>query len=155
MQVTDGPYNAIGVSESGRLYIAFYNNGGHAINMFSCSLPCDSGGGIGVLDNTSTDAGHDISMVISQDGYPIVTYYDLENGALRMATCLYYSCSLGATLGVIDTLGGDNGHFSQMVLNGRGHPVIAHANLSTPTARVLVFDPEPILYTVYSPAVMK
>jgi hypothetical protein len=95
-QATDGPYNAIGLSESGRLYIAFYNNGAQILSTLECNLPCNSTG-IGTLDNTAIDVGWDISMVIGQDDLPISSYYDVENGVLRMATCLDYACSLGAT----------------------------------------------------------
>jgi hypothetical protein len=153
-QATDGPYNSVGLSESGRVYIAFYNSSGPFLNILECNLPCESSG-IGVLDNTATDVGWDISLVIGQDDRPLITYYDVESGVLRMATCMQYSCSLGATLGVVDTFAGDNGRFSALALNGRGEPVIAHTNLSQPAARVLVYDSEPILYKVYVPVVMK
>jgi hypothetical protein len=151
-QATDGPYNALALSESGRVYIAFYNSGGQALNMLECNLPCETWG-IGVLDNTAVDVGWDISIAISEGGNPLVSYHDVENGVLRMATCIWYACSLGSTLAVIDTVGGENGRFSQMVLNGRGRPVIAHANLTAPAARIVVYDSVPILYQVYAPAV--
>ncbi len=152
-QPTDGPFSTLALADNGKLFIAFYNNGGQSLNIFRCTLPCNSTG-IAVLDNTTADVGWDISMALSDDGRPLVSYYDVENGALRLAACQWQACSLGATLSVIDVLGGDNGRFSQMVLNGRGEPVIAHANMSVPTARVVVYDAEPILYEVYAPIVM-
>jgi hypothetical protein len=152
-QVTDGPYSAVALSESGRLYIAFYNNGAQILSTLECNLPCNSTG-IGTLDNTAVDVGWDISIAISEDDLPIISYYDVENSALRLATCIYYACSLGATLSVIDNLDGETGRFSQMVLNGRGQPVIAHANLTSPSARIVVYDTEPILYHVYAPVLV-
>jgi hypothetical protein len=154
-QVTDGPYNAIALSESGRVYIAFYNSGGQSINVLECTLPCESWG-IGVLDNTSADAGWDISIALGENDRPIISYYDLEISSLRMATCIQYACSLGSTLGVVDTFGGISitGRYSQIAVNGRNQPVIAYANLTMPAARVLAYDPEPTLYHVYAPVVV-
>jgi hypothetical protein len=153
-QATYGPYNALALNEdASKVYIAFYNSSGPALNFLSCSIPCDSWG-ISALDNTTAAVGWDISIVVDQNGRPMVSYYDVENGALRLASCYYGNCSLGASLSVIDTLGGDNGRFSQMVLNGRGEPVIAHANLTMPSARIIVYDAEPTLYQVYAPTVM-
>lgn len=155
-QATDGPYNAIALSESGRVYIPFYNNGGQAINIMYCDLPCENGGGIGVLDNTAADVGWDIDIVLGENDRPLISYYDVETSSLRLASCLQTACSLGATLGVVDTFGGISitGRYSQIALNGRNQPVIAYANLTMPAARILVYDPEPILYHVYAPVVV-
>jgi hypothetical protein len=153
-QGTDGPNNALALSEDGKVHVPFYNNGAQILSMFTCTLPCNSTG-ISTLDNTVSDLGWDISIVLTEDGRPMVSYYDIENGVLRLATCYYQSCSLGATLGVIDTIGGDTGRFSQMVLNGRGEPVIAHTNLTMPSARIVVYDTKPTLHEVFAPVFLK
>lgn len=151
-QPTDGPYNALALSDDGYFYIAYYDNGNQNLRLLRCQLAC-AGHSIGVVDNTAANVGWDISMVMSQDGRPIISYYDAENGALRMATCIEITCNQ-ETVSVIDTMNGTNGRFTAMTLNGRGQPVIAHTNMSMPSARIVVYDTEPTFYQVYAPAVM-
>jgi hypothetical protein len=40
-----------------------------------------------VLDNTSCDVGRDSSIGIGEDGYPIISYYDLIEGSVKFIKC--------------------------------------------------------------------
>jgi hypothetical protein len=151
-QPTDGPFNDLILSDEDKLFLAYYDNGGQNLRLLSCNLPCDSTA-IGVVDNTAVDVGWDVSIVIGEDGLPLLSYYDAENGVLRMATCIEISCNQ-ETVGMIDSYNGNNGRFSQIVINNEGLPVIAHANLSTPSARIVVFETDLAVYQVFAPAVL-
>ncbi len=152
-QFNTGPHNDIAY-KYGRVYVAHYSNVSQKLGMTTCDLPCNMVGS-SAIDQTSVDNGWDISLHVGEDSKPLISYYDSYYGVLKLASCYQGSCSLGTSISVVDEVSANSGRFSEMVVDDNGQPVIAHVNMIIPSARIVVYDSEPMVYQVYAPAVLK
>lgn len=97
-----------------------------AVLLVSLALPFGSAAAV-TLNTVDQDGrvGTDVSMVLSESGNPVMSYWDGTNDDLRVAVCLDPSCSPGnVTVNVVAATGAV-GWASSLVLNGLGHPVIS------------------------------
>ena len=70
------------------------------------------------------DVGYHTSITLGADGLPVISYYDLSNGDLRVAKCTNANCT-AATLSTVDS-GGDVGRYTAITLGADGLPVISY-----------------------------
>jgi len=75
--------------------------------------------------DSAGDVGASTSITIGTDGLPVISYYDMTNGDLKVARCGNASCSSGNTITSVDT-SGDVGYFTSITIGTDGLPVISH-----------------------------
>ena len=68
--------------------------------------------------------GYFTSITIGADGLPVISYYNLTNGDLKVAHCSDASCS-SATRSTVDS-SGDVGNWTSIAIGADGLPVISH-----------------------------
>lgn len=98
-----------------------------ALKVAQCvDVGCTGAATLTVVDNLVTAVGRHRSMAISQDGFPVIRYYDGTNGNLKVAKCVNATCA-GATVTTIDGLvATDVGQFTLIAMPVDGLPVISY-----------------------------
>ena len=142
--ISNNPYPSIALGNNGRPVIAYYDVSSGSLNVVTCSsYNCSPGIGnsqgslqtVEVVDSGG-NVGTNSSIAIQGSGNPVIAYYDITNGTLKVAACTTASCS-GA---VIKTIGpaDDSGRMS-LAIGNDGTPLVAYIdNNSLKVARVPV-----------------
>jgi hypothetical protein len=90
-----------------------------------CGTPsCTSGNALTAVD-TGGDVGFFPSIAIGTDGLPVMSYYDLTNGDLKVAHCGNRACSAGNILTALDTEG-NVGASTYVAIGTDGLPVVSY-----------------------------
>ena len=76
------------------------------------------------VDSTG-DVGRYTSIATGDNGNPIISYYDLLNGNLKVAACTTPGCTGTATITTIDSTG-DVGYHTSIAIGDNGLPVISY-----------------------------
>lgn len=100
---------------------------------FACNDPGDT---LEVVDD-SVDAGRFTDLALDPGGLPFITYYDADNGNLKVADCDNAACS-SATLTVVDGGGGDVGQYPDTVFDDSGRPVISYFDVESANGNLKV-----------------
>ncbi len=87
-----------------------------------------------VLDHSTS---YYTSVVINDNNFPVVSYYDGENGNLKLATCGNVSCTFSDIV-TVDSSTNDTGLYSSMMLNDSGDPVISYKHLTYKTLELAI-----------------
>jgi hypothetical protein len=126
------PGGAVGEDASLRLHggnpvISYYDAGLGDVKLATCVAGCATATPTWVF--ATVDSGSDVGWYTSlqlDDGRPVVTYRDMTNRDLKIATCTA-DCRTAAPTWVINTIdsAGDVGLFTSLQLDG-GRPVVAY-----------------------------
>ena len=131
-QDASGTSNSIAIGINGFPVIAHYASAQTELRLTFClSWSCSAFIPQPVeLDGTAVgqSAGLDTSLVIGPHGSPIVSYYDLTNSSLKMATCYDGWCNFNTNITVDDSA--DVGRATSMAIGRNGVPVITYYNLT-------------------------
>jgi len=65
------------------------------------------------------------SLALNSSGYPIISYYDFGNEALKLAICHDAICTTSPTIRTVDNTA-SVGTYSSLALNSSGYPVISY-----------------------------
>jgi hypothetical protein len=79
--------------------------------------------------------GQYTSITIGAEGFPVISYYDVTNGDLKVAKCGNASCSSGNTLTTIDSVG-DVGIRASITIGTDGFPVISYYDFTNEHLKV-------------------
>ncbi len=78
------------------------------------------------VDSTG-NVGMYSSLVLDENGYPVISYYD--GGNLNLVHCGDELCSSGNVIATVDS-DGDVGLYTSLVLDSNGHPVISYLDFT-------------------------
>jgi len=123
-----GWYSSITIGTDGYPVIAYFDTTNANLVVTKCgNAKCSSGN-----TTTAVDSGGDVgqypSIAIGWDGYPIVSYYDSTNNALKVAKCGNAACSLG---NVLTSLVATNGRYTSIAIGQDGMPIISYSDDSS------------------------
>ena len=79
---------------------------------------------INLLDPTGV-VGQYTSITIGTDGLPVISYYDVTNGDLKVLKCVDASCTTSVIPNTVDSTG-DVGQYSSITIGTDGYPVICY-----------------------------
>lgn len=138
-----GAYTSLALNSSDFPVISYYDSSNTALKLAVCfDLTCSTLIAQTTVDN-SGDVGTHTSMVLNSSGYPIISYRDASNTALKLAICHDpYCTSPSPTLITVDNLGNVGTHTS-LVLNSSGHPVISYRDEASSDMKVAVCNDAP------------
>jgi hypothetical protein len=126
-----GLYTSLVLDAAGYPVISYLDIGNSALKLAHCNDATCSGNdeSLQTVDSTGT-VGLYPSLVLDAAGYPVISYYDLSHGDLKLVHCNDANCSGNdeslQTVDSVGTAGGD----SSLVLDAAGYPVISYYDLS-------------------------
>ena len=112
----------------GKPVVSYYDNRNGQLKLATCTAGCVTAAPTWVVTSVDRDGsvGWYSSLQLNA-GNPVVAYYDINRGALKLATCTAACASENPTwvISVVDSSSADVGRFPSLQLNG-GNPVIAY-----------------------------
>ena len=85
--------------------------------------------------DTTADVGTHTSIAISNTGFPIVSYYDTTNTALKVAACTTAGCTGTPVITMVDN-SASVGRYASIAIGDNGFPVISYYDASTGDLKV-------------------
>ena len=132
-----GTHNAIAVGTDGNPVISYYDSTNANLKVVKCgNADCTSGNIITLLDSAGS-VGQWTAIAIGLDGFPVISYYDVTNSALKVAKCANVFCTGAATRTTVDSSGNVGMHTS-IAIGADGNPVVSYqdqANLDLKVAK--------------------
>lgn len=131
-----GDYNPVAIGTDGLPVIAYYDSTNGDLKVLKCGdAACSSGNTITTVDSTG-DTGYFASLTVGTDGLPVMTYYDITNGDLKVLKCGNAACSSGNTVTTVDS-DNDSGRHTAITIGDDGLPVISYQYYTGADLKVL------------------
>jgi len=127
---------SIVIDSSGNPAIAYYDAFSSDVRILRCTNPDCSGSQTPLGPDVAAEVGRFVSLALDGSGFPVMSYYDGLNGALRVLHCTNPDCSGPQTPRIVDSAG-EVGQYSSLVLDSSGNPVISYNDADNANLKVL------------------
>lgn len=124
-----GHYTSLGLKTGNVPVISYYDLSAGKLNLATCTANCNTATPTWqiVFVDTGVVVGQYARLALNSSGNPIISYYDLPNGDLKMATCTANCSSASPTWQIVTVDStGDVGSHTSIDLDGSGRPVISY-----------------------------
>ncbi len=120
-----GEYSSLAIGNDGNPVISYYDFINKDLKVVKCNDWACSGNDetITVVDATN-DVGRSTSIAIGNDGYPVISYQDSTNDALKVAKCNDLACTGGGE--ILSTVASSDYAPNSIAISVDGNPVIAY-----------------------------
>ncbi len=151
-----GASTSIELDAAGNPVVSYRDISNNYLKLLHCGDPtCTSGNTITTPDTTGTVSGSPTSLELDAAGNPIVSYFDLNNGDLKLLHCGDPACGAGNTIATREA-DGNAGIGSSLALDADGNPIVSYRDITNGDLRVLHCTDPACLggNTITSPAMM-
>ncbi len=100
------------------------------LRVVKCGNPaCTSVNAATIVDGAGGTGDH-TSIALGTDGRPVISYYDIGNGDLRVARCGNAACSSGNISTTLDGATADVGRFTSIAIGTDQFPVVSYRDVT-------------------------
>ena len=132
-----GTHTSIAIGNNGNPIISYYDLLNGHLKVAACTSPgCTGTATITTVDSADI-VGWYTSIAIGDNGFPVISYYDLLNGHLKVAACTTTDCTGTATITAVDSTGGVGTHTS-IAIGANGFPVISYYDATNGNLKVVL-----------------
>ena len=135
-----GEYTSIAIGEDGLPVISYLDRNLFGLKVMHCNdVACTGGDETTFAVDTSGTVGLSTAIAIGADGFPIISYYDVDNTSLKVAHCNDVACSpfgIGVTRTTVDNTGA-LGFYSSIAIGAGGLPVISYRDQDSDSLKVV------------------
>ena len=132
-----GQYTSVTIGTNGFPVVSYYDTTNADLKVATCNDAACTGGNetVSTVDSNGS-IGRYTSIAIGPAGFPVVSYYDLGHGALKVAACNDASC-LGSdeTISTVDS-NGFVGQYSSIAIGANGNPLVAYVDVANSRLRL-------------------
>ena len=121
-----GGFTSIAIGTDGLPVISYFELTGANLKVAHCENAACSAATITAVDASANLVGQYNSIAIGVDGLPVISYWDITAGTLKVAHCGNVACSAGNTITTVDDPGNDVGSYTSIVIGADGLPVISY-----------------------------
>jgi len=134
-QVDVGSYTSLAIGVDGLPIISYFDTTHADLKVAHCTdVACAGAPTITVVD-TGSSVGQYTSIAIGADNLPIISYYDVTNGHLKVAHCGDAACTTAGSLSV-DTAA-SVGQFTGIAIGSDGLPLVGYFDATNARLKVL------------------
>ena len=120
-----GRYSSITLGADGLPVISYYDGANSFLRVAKCgNAACTGASTVTIVDNVGS-VGLDTSITLGADGLPIISYYNITNGNLKVAKCVNATCTGASIVSTLDSAG-TVGSFTSITLGVDGLPVVSY-----------------------------
>jgi len=131
-----GKYTSIALDTHGNPVVSYYDQAGHALKVLHCgNSSCSTGNTIATPDSVD-DVGQYTSVTVDSGNKPVVSYYDVTKGILKVLHCGNAACTQANSIATPD-ITSSNGVQSSIKLNAAGQPIIAYFDFTHKSLKML------------------
>ena len=122
-----GEVTSITLGADGLPVISYYDNTNGDLKVAKCGNAACTGVSTLTTVDSAGIVGLYTSITLGADGLPVISYYDVTNGNLKVAKCVNAACTGVSTLTTVDSAGSVGQHTS-ITLGADGLPVIGYSD---------------------------
>ena len=120
-----GSHTSIALDDAGYPVVSYYSSTDDTLKVLHCDDANCAGGGesVAIPDGDLDNVGRWNSLVLDDDGYPVVSYYNNTDNSLKVMHCNDPNCQ--GSDEQIETPDSSMGLFTSLVLDASGNPVVS------------------------------
>jgi hypothetical protein len=122
-----GAHTSIAIGNDGFPVISYNDDTNDDLKVAKCVNAACTGVSTLTAVDTAGSVGQHTSIVIGNDGFPVISYYDNTNFVLKVAKCVNAACTGTSTITTVDATGGA---FTSIAIGTDGFPVISYQDFT-------------------------
>jgi len=142
--VDDEPVNRVGFDSSiaigtdGLPVISYRDTTAGALRVAKCANVACTGNATRFIvdDQAATNVGYFTSIAIGADGFPVISYQDVNLGVLKVLKCANAACTVGSTITIVDDPANFVGDYTSIAIGTDGLPVISYRDTTAGALKV-------------------
>jgi hypothetical protein len=133
-----GEYTSIAIGTDGFPVISYRDATALALKVAKCgNAACSAGNTLTTVDDPANNVGEYTSIAIGTDGFPVISYYDLTAGSLKVAKCGNAACSAGNTITTVDDPANNVGEYTSITIGTDGLAFISYYDATAGALKVV------------------
>jgi len=133
-----GKYSSLALNSQGFAVVSYYDETDFDLKLAVCNDAACTNPSIEVVDGTTSLVGEYTSLVLDDNGFPVISYYSLSGGILKLVTCTDATCSNPPNIREFPNSTEDVGKHTSLALSSQGFPVVSYYDDTNDDLKLLV-----------------